>query len=118
MLLVLDLQLMKVDELEVVAHLLLVPDLRLRFHDLRLQRVVLQRQLANQGILRTLLVLQIFNELFRIVLASSAVLGGREEATEVEGFLADLGDGQIGALEDGLQTLKERLRTVTTRLYG
>jgi hypothetical protein len=54
--LVLDLELVEVDELEVVAHLLLVLDLILGLHDLRLQRLVLQRQLLNQRILRLLLV--------------------------------------------------------------
>lgn len=102
MFLVLDLQLMKVDELEVIAHLLLVLDLILRLHDLRLQRLILQRQLLYQRVLRLLLVLQVLHQLLRVVLASPAVFGGGEEATEVEGFLTDLGDSKVGALQDGL----------------
>ena len=74
--LVLDLELVEVDELEVVAHLLLVLDLILGLHDLRLQRLVLQRQLLNQRILRLLLVVKVLRQLFSIVLASSAVFGG------------------------------------------
>lgn len=116
MLLVLDLQLMKVDELEVITHLLLVLDLILRLHDLRLQRLILQRQLLDQRVLRLLLVLQVLHELLSVVLAGPAVFSGGEEATEVEGFLTDLGDGEVGALQDGLETLEECLGAITTRL--
>ena len=106
---------MEIDELEVIAHLLLVLNLILRLHYLRLQRLVLQSQLLNQRVLRLLLILQILHQLFSIILSSAAIFGSGEETTEVKGLLTDLGNGQVSALQDGLKALKQSLGAVTTR---
>lgn len=106
MLLILDLKLMKIDKLEIITHLLLVLDLSFGFPNLSLERPVLEGQLSNEGILCSLLVFHVFNELLGIVFSSSSILCCAQETTEVEGFLTDLSNSQIGALEDGLETFQ------------
>ena len=109
MLLVFNLQLMEVNELKVIAHFLFVFDLILSLHDLGLERLVFQGQLLNQRVFRLLFVFKIFDKLFSIVFASSSVLSSGEESTEVEGLFTDLGNGQIRAFKNGLQTLQQSL---------
>lgn len=116
MFLVFNLELMEVDEFEVVSHLLLVLDLCLSLRNLRLQGRVLQGQLPDQGVLRTLLVLHVLHQLLRIVFASPAVFSSGEETTEVESLLSNLCDGQVRALQDGLESLQQRLRAIPTAL--
>lgn len=112
-LLVLYLQLMEVDELEVVAHLLLVLDLRLGLGDLRLKRGVLQGQLPDERVLGPLFVLHVLHELFGIVFASASILGCGEESTEIEGFLSYFSNCQVGTLKDGLKSLQQCLRAIS-----
>lgn len=116
MFLVFNLELVEVDELEVVSHLLLVLDLRLSLRDLRLQRRILKGQLADQSVLSTLLVLHVFHQLLCIVFASSSVFSSGEETTEVESLLSNLCNGQIRALQDGLESLEQCLRAISTAL--
>ena len=109
MLLVLNLQLMEVDKLQVITHLLFVLDLRLGLGDLRLQGRVLEGKLPDEGILCAFLVFHVLNELFGIIFASATILSCGEESTEIEGFLSYLSDGQIGTLKDGLKSLQQCL---------
>ena len=113
MLLVLNLQLMEVDKLQVITHLLFVLDLRLGLGDLRLQRCVLEGKLPDEGIFCAFLVFHVLNELFGIIFASATVLGCGEESTEIEGFLSYLSDGQIGTLKDGLKSLQQCLGAIS-----
>jgi len=91
-LLVFDLKLMEVNELKVVAHLILMVDLVLSLEDLNFERDVLRLQLVDEGLLLLQLIHHVLGELFGVVLADAAVFGGRKEPTEVKGFLTDLGD--------------------------
>ena len=109
MFLIFNLKLMEVNKLEVISHLLLVLDLGLSLGDLAFKRVVLQSKLANQSILCTLLVLHVLHKLFGIVLSSSAILSSREEATEIEGLLSNLSNGEICAFQNGLESFQKGL---------
>lgn len=104
---------MEVNELEVLAHLVLVLDLGLLLHDRGFQGHILGLQLVNQLLLLAELVEHVLRKLLGVVLPDTPVLGCGEEATEVEGLLPDLGDGEVGALEDSLETLEQRLGLVT-----
>lgn len=115
-LLVLDLQLMEVNELQVVAHLVLVLDLGLRLQDLALEGHVLALQLVDQLFLLLQLVEHVLAQLLGVILANAPVLRGRKETPEVEGLFPDLGNRKIGALEDGLQALEQSLGLVATLL--
>ena len=113
-LLILDLELMEIDELQVVSHFFFVLDLGLSFGDLCLERGVLEGKLANQGILGTLLVFHVLHKLFSVVLSSSAILGSRQESTEIEGFLSNLSNGQVGTFQDSLKPLEKSLRAISS----
>lgn len=115
-LLVLNLQLMEVNELKIIAGLVLLPDRRLGFDNLVLEGHILQRELVDQGQLCLEFIVLVLHQLFSIVLASATVLGGGEETTEVKRLLPDLGDRQVRALKDGFETLQQGLGLLATLL--
>lgn len=55
----------------------------------------------------------VLRKLVRVVFADTAVLGCREESTEIEGFLADFRNRQVRAFEDRLQPLKKCVGLLT-----
>lgn len=101
-LLVLNLQLMEVNELELFAHFVLVLDLGFLLHDSRLETHVFGLEFVNKLFFLLEFVVHVLRELLGIILADTAVFGGRKETAEVKRLLTDLGNREIGALKNGL----------------
>jgi len=113
MLLVLNLQLMEIDELQVVTHLLLVSDLGLSLKNLLLERYILELQLVDKCLLCLELVVHVLQQFLSIVLSSPTVFSCRKETAEIKRFLSNLGDGQVCAFKNGLKSFQEKLRLLS-----
>ena len=82
-LLVLNLELMEINELQVITHVLFRLDLVFLLANSVLEGHVFELQLVDKGVLRLEFVLHVFHKLFGIVLASPPVLSGRQETAKV-----------------------------------
>lgn len=95
--LVLDLQLVEVNELQFVSHLLLLSDLVSCLHDLRGKSGLLVFVLLNEGSLLLVLLLEKLFNAFCLDVTSATVLAPHQYLSlEVVGVLPDFCDGHVG----------------------
>lgn len=107
--LILNLQLVEINEFEFFAHFVLVLDLSFFFDDGSLQRQVLGLQFVNELLLLLKLVEHVLGKLFCVVLANAAIFSSGQETAKVESLLTDLGNGQISAFQNSLESLQKGL---------
>ena len=70
-------------------------------------RYVLGLEFVDELFLLLELVEHIFRELFCVVLTYAAILGGRQETSEIECLLSDLRNRKISSFKNSLQALKQ-----------
>lgn len=97
--LVLDLQLMEVDKLELIAHLLLLRDLVAGLDDLGRQGLLLAFVFLNEGFLLSVFLLKEFLDSLSFNIARPAILASHQNfSLEVVGIFADFGDCHVSFL--------------------
>lgn len=94
---------MEVDELEVIAHLLLLNDLVAGLGDLLLQVGFLLLVLFDLGVLLRELLLEVLFDALGLYFAGAGVLAPHQDfSLEIEGVLSDFGNRLVRFLQDGL----------------
>jgi hypothetical protein len=113
---VFNLQLMEVNELKIVTHLVFVLNLGLSLEDLALERVVFALEFVDELLFLLEFIKHVLGQLLGVVLSNATVLCRGQETAEVESLLSNFGNTQIGALQNGLESLEKRFGFVTSLL--
>lgn len=106
---VFNLQLVEVNELQVLSHLVLVLYLALRLQNLHLVRHIFRLKLVDLSLFLLEFVEHVLGKLFSVVLADAAVFCRAKETAEVESLLSDLSDGEVSSLKDSLKSFQQGL---------